>query len=59
MEPAALKSAVLKAGGLRYTHEKIDRLYKKTHGAINLLDIGAGKRELLLRLLKKAAGIPA
>ncbi|NLT14309.1 MAG: polyprenyl synthetase family protein [Clostridiales bacterium] len=59
LKPDALKAAVEEAGGLRYAHGKIDRLYKKTLKAINFLDIDIEKRELLLRLLKKAAGIPA
>jgi geranylgeranyl pyrophosphate synthase len=59
MEPGVLKAVIEAAGGFRYTHAKINWLYKKTHLAIDFLDVGGEKRELLTRLLKKAAGVPA
>lgn len=59
MEPGALKAAIREAGGFTYTHAKIEKLMKKTAAMIKSLDIGTQKNELLMRLLEKAAGIPA
>jgi geranylgeranyl pyrophosphate synthase len=59
MEPGALKAAIREAGGFTYTHAKIEKLMKKTAAIIKSLDIGTQKNELLMRLLEKAAGIPA
>ena len=56
LEPAALKALVQAAGGLAYTHTKIDGLYKKTRALIDSLDIGDDKKALLTKLLRKAAG---
>lgn len=59
MTPEALKAVVQESGGLQYTHGKIDSLYKKTKIMLNSLDIGTEKKELLMRLLQKSAGVPA
>jgi geranylgeranyl pyrophosphate synthase len=59
MEPGALKAAIREAGGFTYTHTKIEKMMKKTAAMIKSLDIGTQKNELLMRLLEKAAGIPA
>lgn len=59
IEPTVLKTAVQAAGGLDYTHAKIDSLYKKTKTLIKSLDVGIEKRELMTRLLQKAAGVTA
>jgi geranylgeranyl pyrophosphate synthase len=56
LPPAALKEAVCAAGGLDYTHKKINMLYQKTKSMINFLDIGTEKCGLLTRLLQKATG---
>ncbi|NLA86953.1 MAG: hypothetical protein GX847_06640 [Clostridiales bacterium] len=56
LPPVELKAAVQAAGGLRYTHGKIDKLFKKTQSMIQFLDVSAGKAELLTELLKTAAG---
>jgi heptaprenyl diphosphate synthase len=54
--PEALKDAVASAGGLAYTHAKIDGLYKKTLARIKSLDTGVYKKELLTALLVRASG---
>jgi geranylgeranyl pyrophosphate synthase len=56
MSPGALKDAVAAAGGLGYTHAKIDALYQRTSAMIKSLDIGAYKKQLLMKLLCRAAG---
>ncbi len=56
LTPDALKDIVEAAGGLAYTHKKIDRLYKKTLSAIDSLDLGESKRALLTGLLDKSTG---
>jgi len=55
IEPSLLKEAVTAAGGLDYTHAKIDRLYKKTNDLIELLSVDPYKCGLLLKLLSVAA----
>jgi heptaprenyl diphosphate synthase len=57
--PTALADAVTTAGGLKYTHAKIDALYKKTGTLLDSLDIGADKTDLLRSLLRKASGVTA
>jgi hypothetical protein len=47
------------AGGLAYTHVKINRLYKKTMTQLKSLNVGTEKFELLARLLRAAAGTKA
>ena len=59
LAPEALREHIRAAGGLRYTHGKIDALYNKTRTLINSLDIGDEKRALLTALLNKASGKPA
>ncbi len=56
LPPVELKAAVQASGGLIYTHDKIDKLFKKTQSMIQFLDISTGKAELLTKLLKTAAG---
>lgn len=55
IEPTRIKEAVALAGGLDYTHAKIDSLYKKTNDLIALLGVNPYKGELLLKLLTTAA----
>jgi geranylgeranyl pyrophosphate synthase len=56
LAPARLKDAVEAAGGLAYTHAKINRLYKKTMTQLESLNVSSEKFELLARLLGRAAG---
>ena len=56
MDPARLKEAVSVAGGLDYTHAKIDRLHQSTLRLIKVLDISTAKSALLGQLLDRAAG---
>jgi hypothetical protein len=51
--------AIRAAGGLEYTHKKIDGFYRKTKSLIKSLDIGPEKKELLSSLLRRAAGVSA
>jgi geranylgeranyl pyrophosphate synthase len=59
LPPEKLREIIMSAGGLAYTHTKIDGLYKKTRSLIESLDIGEAKRMLLTKLLCKASGKPA
>jgi geranylgeranyl pyrophosphate synthase len=59
LTPVRLKDAVEAAGGLAYTHVKINRLYKKTMTQLKSLNVGTEKFELLARLLRAAAGTKA
>jgi len=58
ISPPELKKAVTRAGGLEYTHSKIERLFFKTSGIIAALDTSAEKKERLYLLLGKSAGMP-
>ncbi len=58
IEPSRLKEAVSAAGGLDYTHAKIDRLYRKTTDLIELLSVNPYKYGLLLKLISAAADKP-
>lgn len=55
MEPSRLKEAVFEAGGLDYTHAKIESFYKKTMELIELLVVDSQKSSLLTNLLNAAA----
>ncbi len=59
MKPEVLKDAIVAAGGLEYTHSKIEGLSKKTTKLITTLDINNEKRALLTGLLKKSTGLKA
>lgn len=58
IDPPRLKEAVTAAGGLDYTHAKIDSLYNKTNDLIELLGVGPYKSGLLSKLLAAAASKP-
>ena len=54
--PAQLKAAVEAAGGLIYTHAKVDALFDQTLALLGGLALPSCKRALLTALLYKAAG---
>lgn len=56
LTPMQLKEAVEAAGGLDYTHGKIEELYQTTLAQIEALNTTREKNGLLEQLLKKATG---
>ncbi len=59
LDPHMLKTAVESAGGLDYTHTKIDDLYNKTKILIESLNVRTDKKDLLAKILQKSVGVTA